>query len=45
RTTFGLARPFLHAVELTFVHPGDGASMTFRSPLAADLAAFLATLS
>lgn len=43
RTTFGLARPFLHAAELSFDHPRTGERLTFASPLAADLAAFLTT--
>ena len=30
-------RPFLHAAELAFVHPGTGATMTFTSPLPPDL--------
>lgn len=41
RTTFGLERPFLHAAELTFDHPGTGERVTFTSPLAPDLARFL----
>jgi 23S rRNA pseudouridine1911/1915/1917 synthase len=44
RTTFGLTRPFLHAAELAFDHPASGERVTFTSPLAADLAALLATL-
>jgi 23S rRNA pseudouridine1911/1915/1917 synthase len=43
RSTFGLARPFLHAAELAFDHPTTGQRLTFTSPLPADLATFLAT--
>jgi 23S rRNA pseudouridine1911/1915/1917 synthase len=32
-------RPFLHAAELTFVHPVSGESLSFTSPLPADLVA------
>jgi 23S rRNA pseudouridine1911/1915/1917 synthase len=32
-------RPFLHAAELAFVHPGSGEPMSFESPLPADLIA------
>ena len=42
RTTFGLTRPFLHASELSFDHPTTGERVTFTSPLAPDLAFFLA---
>ncbi|HEY4608724.1 MAG TPA: RluA family pseudouridine synthase, partial [Ilumatobacteraceae bacterium] len=31
-------RPFLHAAEIAFVHPGTDESMSFTSPLPADLA-------
>jgi 23S rRNA pseudouridine1911/1915/1917 synthase len=41
RTTLGLARPFLHAAELSFDHPASGTRMTFRTPLPPDLATFL----
>jgi 23S rRNA pseudouridine1911/1915/1917 synthase len=34
----GLDRPFLHAVRLSFTHPGTGAAMSFAAPLPADLA-------
>ena len=44
RTTFGLGRPFLHAAELSFVHPTTGDRLTFTSPLPADLSSLLATL-
>jgi 23S rRNA pseudouridine1911/1915/1917 synthase len=37
-----MARPFLHARELAFVHPRGGELVTFHSPLAADLAEVLA---
>jgi 23S rRNA pseudouridine1911/1915/1917 synthase len=37
-------RPFLHAAELAFEHPGTGETVTFHSELAADLAARLTTL-
>jgi len=43
RTTFGLARPFLHAAELSFDHPMTGSRVTFESDLPPDLAEFLAT--
>jgi len=33
----GLARQWLHAVELGFEHPGTGEAVTFRSPYPADL--------
>jgi 23S rRNA pseudouridine1911/1915/1917 synthase len=32
-----MKRPFLHAHELAFDHPGDGARRRFQSPLPADL--------
>ena len=41
RPTLGLDRPFLHAAELQFVHPGTGERVTYRSPLAPDLQAWL----
>jgi 23S rRNA pseudouridine1911/1915/1917 synthase len=44
RTTFGLARPFLHAAELSFDHPRTGERCTFRSALPEDLDAFLTGL-
>ncbi len=37
-------RPFLHAAELSFVHPASHERVTFESPLAPDLADRLATL-
>jgi 23S rRNA pseudouridine1911/1915/1917 synthase len=42
RPVFGLARPFLHAAELSFDHPVTGERLTFLSPLPPDLAAFVA---
>lgn len=44
RTTLGLTRPFLHAGELSFDHPGSGARVTYASALPADLAGLLETL-
>lgn len=44
RPTLQVDRPFLHAYELAFDHPGTGERVTFRSELAADLAARLASL-
>jgi len=41
RPMLGLTRPFLHAAELAFVHPQTGQRVTFHSPLAADLVAWL----
>ena len=41
RPMLGLTRPFLHAAELAFVHPQTGRRVTFHSPLAADLVAWL----
>jgi 23S rRNA pseudouridine1911/1915/1917 synthase len=42
----GLARQFLHACRLTFPHPLEqDRTLTFESPLPADLTAFLATLA
>jgi 23S rRNA pseudouridine1911/1915/1917 synthase len=40
----GLTRQFLHATELAFPHPSTGERVETRSPLPADLAAFLASL-
>jgi 23S rRNA pseudouridine1911/1915/1917 synthase len=39
-----VGRPFLHARQLTFIHPGTGDEVTFTSPLPADLAHVLTTL-
>lgn len=44
RPRLQLDRPFLHAAELAFDHPTTGDRVTFRSDLAPDLAARLATL-
>jgi 23S rRNA pseudouridine1911/1915/1917 synthase len=44
RPKLQVERPFLHAAELAFDHPSSGERVTFRSELAADLAARLATL-
>jgi 23S rRNA pseudouridine1911/1915/1917 synthase len=44
RPKLQLDRPFLHAVELVFDHPATGEPVTYRSELAADLAARLTTL-
>jgi 23S rRNA pseudouridine1911/1915/1917 synthase len=38
-------RPFLHATELNFDHPGTGQRMRFSSPLPEDLEAVLRTIS
>jgi 23S rRNA pseudouridine1911/1915/1917 synthase len=37
RPKLGVERPFLHAAQLAFEHPGTGEPVSFRSPLAADL--------
>ncbi len=37
RPKLGVERPFLHAAQLAFEHPGTGESVRFESPLAADL--------
>lgn len=44
RPKLQVERPFLHAAELAFDHPATGERVTFRSELAPDLAARLATL-
>lgn len=41
RPTLGVTRPFLHAAELAFNHPDTGERVTFHSPLADDLQAWL----
>ena len=41
RPMLGLTRPFLHAAELAFDHPGSGERVTFTSPLAPDLQTWL----
>ena len=45
RQSFPVPRPFLHARQLTFLHPGTGDEVTFTSPLPDDLAAVLELLS
>lgn len=40
----GLSRQWLHAAELSFVHPGSGEVVTFTSPPSADLATALERL-
>jgi 23S rRNA pseudouridine1911/1915/1917 synthase len=45
RAAFPLARPFLHAHRLAFVHPATGEVVSFDSPLPADLAEALSRLS
>jgi 23S rRNA pseudouridine1911/1915/1917 synthase len=37
RPKLGVERPFLHAAQLAFDHPGTGERVSFRSPLAGDL--------
>ena len=44
RPDLGLARPYLHAFQLTVQHPATGERLTWTSPLPEDLAAFRATL-
>jgi len=44
RPRLQLQRPFLHAAELAFLHPGTGELVEFHSPLAADLAERLESL-
>jgi 23S rRNA pseudouridine1911/1915/1917 synthase len=41
RPVLGLTRPFLHAAELAFDHPSTGERVSFTSPLAPDLRAWL----
>jgi 23S rRNA pseudouridine1911/1915/1917 synthase len=41
RPMLGLHRPFLHAAELSFDHPATGERVTYSSPLAPDLQAWL----
>lgn len=45
RRSFTMHRPFLHARELAFIHPGTGDEVVFHSPLPADLQRVLDTLS
>ncbi len=44
RPRLQVERPFLHAADLSFVHPTTGERVTFQSPLAPDLADRLRTL-
>lgn len=44
RPKLQVERPFLHAAELSFVHPATHDRVTFTSPLAADLADRLSSL-
>ncbi len=44
RPKLQVERPFLHAAELSFVHPTTRDRVTFTSPLAADLADRLSSL-
>jgi 23S rRNA pseudouridine1911/1915/1917 synthase len=37
RHSFRIPRPFLHARQLSFRHPGSGEQVTFESPLPGDL--------
>ncbi len=41
RPTLGVSRPFLHAAELAFLHPDGDRRVSFTSPLADDLQAWL----
>jgi 23S rRNA pseudouridine1911/1915/1917 synthase len=41
RPNLGVQRPFLHAAELAFNHPDTGERVTFNSPLADDLQAWI----
>ncbi|MBI3256714.1 MAG: RluA family pseudouridine synthase [Actinobacteria bacterium] len=45
RRTFSTTRPFLHAAELSFDHPGTNERMSFTAALPDDLQAVLARLS
>jgi len=44
RPTLGMERPFLHAAQLEFDHPGSGERVSFLSGLADDLQAMLSGL-
>jgi len=44
RSAVSSPRPFLHAASLAFRHPISGETLTFESPLPADLVEVLATL-
>ena len=41
---FGIGRPLLHAYELEFRHPSDGAEMSFVAPIPEDFAGALCAL-
>ena len=43
--SLGMARPWLHALELRFAHPITGAQMSFKAPHPSDLQASLGLLS
>ena len=45
RGTLSAPRQFLHARDLTLMHPNTGELMTFSAPLPADLAAVLGVLT
>ncbi len=45
RRSFATTRPFLHARELAFIHPGTGDEVRFESPLPDDLKVVLDRLS
>jgi 23S rRNA pseudouridine1911/1915/1917 synthase len=44
RQALGLTRPFLHAAELTLIHPSSGEEMMFSSPLPLELETVLGRL-
>jgi len=44
RPTLGMERPFLHAAQLEFDHPGSGERVSFSSDLADDLQSMLSGL-
>jgi 23S rRNA pseudouridine1911/1915/1917 synthase len=43
--SLGMARPWLHALELRFAHPITGAPMSFKAPYPSDLQTSLGLLS
>jgi 23S rRNA pseudouridine1911/1915/1917 synthase len=45
RVQVAMARPFLHAAQLGFLHPATHALLEFTSPLPPDLVAVLARFS
>jgi 23S rRNA pseudouridine1911/1915/1917 synthase len=45
REGLSASRPMLHAARLSFDHPGTGERVSFESPMPADMAALIATLS